>query len=76
MQCHLNGVHINEIPKFLAESPSETTHALELWDPFDLAQLLILLLQLRCVSSYFEVYSLSIAEYENDDIPKIHLTAE
>ena len=33
MQCHLNGVHINEVSKFLTESPSETTHAIEVTDP-------------------------------------------
>jgi len=35
MQCLLNGVHISEVPKFLAETPSETTHAIELVDPFE-----------------------------------------
>ena len=44
--------------------------------PFDAAQLLIILLQLSSVTSHFDVYSLSITEYENDDIPKIHLTVE
>ena len=76
MQCHLNGVHIREIPKFLAESPSETTHAVELSNPFEAAHLLIIPLQLSGAISYFYVYSLSTAEYENDNIPKIHLTAE
>ena len=33
MQCHLNGVHIGKVPKFLAESPSMITHATELSDP-------------------------------------------
>ena len=76
MQCHLNGVHISEVPKFLAESPSVTTHAIELTDPFDAAHILIIPLQLSIVIRYFDVYSPSIAEYENEDIPKIHLTAE
>ena len=76
MQCCLNGVHISEVPKFLAEAPSETTHATELAHPFDAAQLLTILLQLSGVTSYFDIYSPSIAEYESDDIPKIHLTAE
>ena len=34
MQCHLNGMYISKVPKFLAESPSVTTHAVELTDPF------------------------------------------
>ena len=28
------------------------------------------------MTSYFDVHSLGIAEYENEDIPKIHLTDE
>ena len=42
MHCHLNGVQINEALKFLAETPSETTHAIELVQPFDAAHLLII----------------------------------
>ena len=32
MQCHLNGMQISEVPKFLAENPSGTNHAIELWE--------------------------------------------
>ena len=28
MQCCLNGMNISEVPKFFAESPSVTTHAI------------------------------------------------
>ena len=28
------------------------------------------------MTSYFDLYSPSVAEYEDEDIPKIHLTAE
>ena len=69
-------MHINEVPKFLAESPSVNNHALELTDPFDADHLLIIPLKLSSVTSYFDVYSPRIAEYENEDIPKIHLTTE
>ena len=34
------------------------------------------MLQLNSVISYFDMYSQSIAQYENGDIPKIHLTAK
>ena len=51
MQCHLNGMHISELPKFLAESPSETTHVIELPDPFDAAHPLIIPLHLSSVTS-------------------------
>ena len=76
MQHFLNGVHINEVPKFLAESPSETTHTIALVDPFNAAHTLIITLQLSGVTSYFDVHSASMAEYKNENIPKIHLTAE
>ena len=76
MQCHLNGVQISEVPKFLAENPSKTNHAIELVDTFYATQPLIIPLQLSWVTSFFDVYSLSVAKYENKDITKIHLTAE
>ena len=71
-----NGIPINELSKFLAESPSVTTHAIELPDPFNAAYPLTILLQLIRVTSYFDVYSPSIADFEKEEIPKIHLTAE
>ena len=74
MVCVL--VCISEVPKFLAESLILPTHDEELTDPFNVAQPLIILLQLSSKTSYFDVYSLSVAEYENEDILKIHLTAE
>ena len=76
MQCHLNGVQIIEVPKFLAKNLIEITHAIELVDPFHAVHPLIIPFQLSSVTSYFDVYSPSVAEYEDDNIPKIHLTAE
>ena len=75
MQCLLNVVHISEVPKFLAESPSKTTHPIELVSFCNATHLFIIPLQLNSVASY-HVYSLSIAGYEDEEIPKIHLTAE
>ena len=69
-------MQINEVPKVLGENPSETTHAIELVNLFDAAHPLIILLQLSGVTSYFDVYSPTIAEYENDDFPQIQTTAE
>ena len=58
MQCHLNGVHIREVPKFLVKSASETTHAIELINSFDTAHLLTIPLPLRCVTSCFDGFFL------------------
>ena len=74
--CHLNGVQINEVSKFLAVTSSETTHVIELVNSFDTIGLLIILLKLSGVTSYFDVYSPSIAEYEDEEFSKFHLTAE
>ena len=68
MQCHLNGVHISKVPKFLTESPIVATPAKVITEPFDATHPLIILLQLRSITSYFDVYSSSIAKYENDEI--------
>ena len=76
MQCHLNDVHISDVPKFLAKTPNVTTHAIQLADPFDTAPLLVILFHLCSTTSYFDVYYPSIAEYENEEIPKIHFTVE
>ena len=61
MQCHLNGVHISEVPN-LTESCTVTTYAIELTDPFDAAHQLKILLQLIILTSYLFVYPPSVAE--------------
>ena len=76
MLCCLNGVHINEVPKFLAETPKETTHAIELVYPFNTTHPLIIPLQLSNVTSYFDLFSPSITVYKDEEIPKIYLTVE
>ena len=53
-----------------------TSHAIKLTDPFNAAHSLIILLQFSGVTSYFDVYSPSIATFENEDILKIHVSAE
>ena len=72
----LNRVHISEVPKFLAESPRMTTHAVEITEHFDKAMILIIPLQLSYVMRYFDVFSPSTAEYENEDTSEIHLTVK
>ena len=76
MQCHLNGVQISDVPKFISKNPIETSHTIEVGNPFDTAHPFIILLQLSGVTSYFDVYSPNAAEYEINDVPNIYLTAE
>ena len=47
MEYSLNGVNNSEVLKFLAESPSETTHAIHLFDLFDGDLTQNILLQLK-----------------------------
>ena len=67
---------VSEVPNFLAKNHSVTAHAVELTDPFNATHLLTILLQLSIVTSYFDMHSPSMKEYEIEDIPKIHFTAE
>ena len=53
-----------------------TTHAIQLTYTFNTTHPLVILLQLSGVTSYFDLHSLSIAEYKNKKIPKIHLITE
>ena len=62
--------YVFDVLKFLSESCS--THAIHLTDLFDAAHPLTILLHLNSVTNYYDVYSPSIAEYVNEEIPKIH----
>ena len=52
MQCCMNGVRINEVPKFLA---SETMHAKQLENPFDATHPIFIPMKLNGVTSYLKV---------------------
>ena len=65
-----------QVPKFLADSNGETTYASQLIDHLNTALLFIVPLLLQGVTSYFDVYYPIIAEYDDNEVPKIHLTAE
>ena len=42
MQCCPNGVHISEVPKFLAKSPSVTFNAITVTHPLNATHLLVI----------------------------------
>ena len=42
MQCHLNGVQINKVHEFLADSSGETSHAIQDRDTLDAANMLFI----------------------------------
>ena len=70
MQCHMNGVLVNEVPKFLAPISNETTHAIQLENPFDATHPITIPLKLNKANSYFKVRS------DDQNILKIEIMAE
>ena len=76
MQCHVNGVPINEVPNFLAPVPSETTHAIQIENPIDAAHPIIVPLKLNEITSHFQVREPTQEEYEDQNIFKVELMAE
>ena len=72
----LNAVHVSEVPKVSVNSSIETTHAIKVIHLFDTAHPLIIPLHLHGVIIYFDMYSLSIGGYENEEITKSRLTGK
>ena len=48
---------MDEVPKFLADSQNETTHAIQVYDPLNAAHLLIIPMPLQGLIIYFVVCS-------------------
>jgi hypothetical protein len=76
MQCRVNDVILNNLPKFLATDPTDQTHALTLTDPDNPLQLIILPLTPRGVTSVLNVRSTTIDEFNSHDHLRLHLTSE
>jgi hypothetical protein len=76
MQCRVNDVTVNDLPKFLATDPTDQTHALTLTDLDNPLQPVILPLTLRGVTSVLNVRSMTIDEFNSHDHLRLHLTSE
>ncbi len=76
MQCRVNDVTINNLPKFLAANPTDQTHALTMTDPNNPLQPVILPLTLRGVTSLLNVQTVTIDKFNSQDYPRLHLTSE
>ena len=75
MQCRLNGVVIDECPKFLSCNPINSSHSILLNDSDDIAQPLLIPLRLHGVISYFDCERPSLEEVEEERYPCYVLTA-
>ena len=73
MQLRMSGVKVSEEAKFLAESPSEETHALVVPDETGTESYLIPL-ALHGVISYFPTYKPTKEQFES--LPRFYLTQE
>ncbi len=73
MQCRVNDVIVNNLPKFLATDPTDQMHALTLTDPDDPLQPVILLLTLRGVTLALNVRSTTIDEFNSHDHLRLNL---
>jgi hypothetical protein len=75
MQCCVNDVIINNLPKFLAICPStDQMHALTIKDPDNPLQLVVIPLILRGVTLLCNVRPLTINEFNSHEYPRLHLT--
>jgi hypothetical protein len=69
MQCRVNDVIVNDLPKFLASDPTDQMHALTIKDPDNPLQLVTLPLNLRGVTSLLYVRPVTIDEFNSLDHP-------
>ncbi len=76
MQCRVNNVTVNDLPKFLAANPTDQMYALTMTDPDNPLQPVILLLTLRGVTSLLNERTVTINEFLSQDYPQLHLTSE
>lgn len=73
MQCCINGVVINDTPKFCVRNPDDLVHAIEFDDPIDPDATLHILLLLCSAISCFNVRCPNRDKFEDEDIPKINM---
>jgi hypothetical protein len=75
MQCHVNDMTVNDLPKFLVANPTDQTHELTITDPDNPLQPVILPLTLRGVTLLLNVRTVTINEFNSQDYPRLHLTS-
>ncbi len=76
MQCRVNGVTVNDVPKFSTPFPTDNTHALIMQNLDDDSTTLSFPLHLQGVTLYLLVCKPTANEWESGDIVRIDMTAE
>ncbi len=76
MQCRVNDVTVNNVPKLLTRFPTDNTHALIVQNPDDDSTTLTFPLHLKGVTPYLPVRKPIAAKWETGDIIRIDMMAE
>jgi hypothetical protein len=76
MQCRINDVTVNNVPKFLTRFPTDNTHAIIVQNSDDDSTTISFPLHLQGVMSYLPVCKPTAAEWETGEIIHINLMAE
>jgi hypothetical protein len=76
MQCCVNDMKVNNVPKFLTRFPTDNTHALVVQNPDDDSTTLSSPLHFQGVMSYLPVRKPRANKWESGDIVRIDMTAE
>ena len=75
LQCRINEVEIIKVLKLLTTNPTTLSHSIRIADPINAVHLYTMLLQLEGVVSYFEYSLPTSAEFKDEAIPHLELTA-
>ncbi len=76
MQCRVNDMTVNNVPKFLTRFPTDNTHALIMQNPDSDSTTLSFPLHLQGVTSYLPVCKPTAAKWVTGDVVRINMTAE
>jgi hypothetical protein len=76
MQCCINDVTVNDVPKFLTRFPTDNTHALVVQNPDNDSTTLSFPLHLQGVMLYLPVCKPTANKWESGDIVRIDMTAK
>jgi hypothetical protein len=76
MQCRINDMTVNDVPKFLTCFPNDNMHTIIVQSPDDDLNTLSFSLHLRGVTLYLPVRKPIAAECETGDIVRINMMAE
>jgi hypothetical protein len=76
MQCQVNDVIVNDMPKFLMPDPTDHTHAWIINDPFYPAQTVILSLALQDVTSLLNMRTPTLDKWNSGAFIRPHSTSE